>query len=91
MLPRSGYPSSRFLYGCIMALRYLFVDMDSYFASVEQQARPELRNRPVGVVPTLADTTCCIAASYEAKRRGVTTGTKVRAARLCPQIHFVTD
>ena len=68
-----------------MTLRYLFVDMNSYFASVEQQSRPELRGRPVAVLPVVADTTCCIAASYEAKRHGVKTGTLVRdARRMCP-------
>jgi DNA polymerase-4 len=73
-----------------MDLRYLYVDMNSYFASVEQQLRPELRNRPVAVVPVVAETTCCIAASYEAKAFGVKTGTGVSEARqLCPAIHFV--
>lgn len=73
-----------------MTLRTLYLDFDSYFASVEQQDRPELRGRPVGVVPVMADTTCCIAASYEAKRFGVKTGTMVAdARRLCPQIEFV--
>ncbi len=74
-----------------MALRYLFIDFDSFFASVEQQLHPELRGKPVGVVPSLnVDTTCCIAASYEAKAYGVKTGTGVREARhLCPGIVFV--
>src|SRR5262245_59538297 len=73
-----------------MPLRYLFIDMNSYFASVEQQERPELRGRPVAVVPMLAETTCCIAASYEAKRFGVKTGTRVREARqLCPGIQLI--
>jgi DNA polymerase-4 len=74
-----------------MALRYLFIDFDSFFASVEQQFQPQLRGRPVGVVPSLGvDTTCCIAASYEAKAHGVKTGTGVREARyLCPGIQFV--
>lgn len=74
-----------------MALRYIFLDFDSFFASVEQKFRPELRGKPVGVVPTLGvDTTCCIAASYEAKACGVKTGTAVREARnLCPNIQFV--
>ncbi|KAF0093328.1 MAG: DNA polymerase IV [Puniceicoccaceae bacterium 5H] len=72
-----------------MGLRYMFFDFDSYFASCEQQLNEELRGRPVGVVPMLADTTCCIAASYEAKRFGVRTGTKVAEARkLCPEIQF---
>jgi DNA polymerase-4 len=71
-------------------LNWLFVDLNSYFASVEQQARPELRGRPVGVVPMMADTTVCIAASYEAKAFGVRTGTVVAdARRLCPEIVFV--
>lgn len=72
------------------ALSWLFVDLNSYFASVEQQDRPELRGKPVGVVPMLADTTCCIAASYEAKAFGVRTGTVVAdAKRLCPGIILV--
>ena len=74
-----------------MALSYLFIDFDSFFASVEQQYQPELRGQPVGVVPSLGvETTCCIAASYEAKAFGVKTGTAVREARyLCPGIVFV--
>ncbi|MDX1497628.1 MAG: hypothetical protein R3352_08745, partial [Salinisphaeraceae bacterium] len=73
-----------------MTLRTLYLDFDSYFASVEQQAEPHLRGRPVGVVPVMADTTCCIAASYEAKRFGVKTGTMVAdAKRLCPDIQLV--
>ena len=71
-------------------LRYLFLDMNSYFASVEQQDQPKLRGRPVGVLPSMVATTCCIAASYEAKAYGVKTGTGVHeAARLCPGIQFV--
>jgi DNA polymerase-4 len=69
---------------------FLFLDMNSYFASVEQQLRPELRGVPVGVIPNDCDTTCCIAASYEAKAHGVKTGTGVREARLrCPSIQLV--
>jgi len=71
-------------------LNWLFVDLNSYFASVEQEVRLELRGRPVGVVPMMADTTCCIAASYEAKAFGVKTGTIVAdAKRLCPDIVLV--
>lgn len=74
-----------------MPLRYLFVDMDSFFASVEQQDDKSLRGRPVAVVPVMADSTCCIAASREAKRHGVKTGTPVwEARRLCPGIVFRT-
>jgi DNA polymerase-4 len=71
-------------------LQWLFLDLNSYFASVEQELRPELRDRPMAVVPLLADTTCCIAASYEAKHFGVRTGTQVgEAKRLCPGIVLV--
>ncbi len=73
-----------------MTLRSLLVDFNSYFASVEQQAEPRLRGKPLGVVPMLADTTVCIAASIEAKTFGVKTGTRVdEARRLCPGIEFV--
>jgi DNA polymerase IV len=71
-------------------VRWLFLDLNSYFASVEQELRPELRDRPVAVVPVMADTTCCIAASYEAKAFGVKTGTQVgEAKRMCPGIELV--
>ena len=71
-------------------VNWLFLDLNSYFASVEQEVRPELRNRPVGVVPMVADTTVCIAASYEAKAYGVKTGTMVSDARkMCPEMVFV--
>ena len=74
----------------IVTLRSLYVDFDSYFASVEQQVDPALRGRPIGVAPVDAESTCCIAASYEAKRFGVRTGTIVREARqLCPDIAIV--
>ncbi|HTK82536.1 MAG TPA: DNA polymerase [Bacteroidota bacterium] len=73
-----------------MSLRYLFVDFNAYFASVEQQLRPELRGKPVVVVPMLADSTSCIAASYEAKKYGIKTGTRVGdARRLCPGLQLV--
>ena len=73
-----------------MTLRSLLVDFNSYFASVEQQVEPRLRGKPLGVVPMLADTTVCIAASVEAKPFGVKTGTRVGdAKKLCPGIEFV--
>jgi DNA polymerase-4 len=37
---------------------FLHIDLNSFFASVEQQLHPEYRGRPLGVVPTKADTTC---------------------------------
>ena len=78
MLPRTPY------------LKWLFLDLNAYFASVEQQAEQRLRGRPVGVLPLQSETTCIIAASYEAKARGVKTGTPVwEARRLCPGIVLV--
>jgi DNA polymerase-4 len=72
------------------AVNWLFLDLNSYFASVEQEVRPELRNRPIAIVPSLVDTTCCIAASYEAKAYGVKTGTMVKEAKaLCPDLILV--
>ena len=71
-------------------LDWLFLDMNSYFTSVEQQMRPELRGFPTVVVPVMADSTCCIAASYEAKKFGIKTGTKVGVAkRLCSTLNVV--
>ena len=68
-----------------LALRWLYVDFNSYFASVEQQLRPELRGQPVAVVAVETDSTSAIAASYEAKAFGVKTGTGIHEAkRLCP-------
>jgi DNA polymerase-4 len=66
-------------------IKWLFLDLNSYFASVEQQDNPSLRGRPVAVVPMESDGTCAIAASYEAKAYGVKTGTKIyEAKRMCP-------
>ena len=64
---------------------WLFLDLNSYFASVEQEVKPALRGKPIAVVPLIADTTFCIAASYEAKAYGVKTGTRVGdAKKMCP-------
>ena len=65
-----------------MALyRRLFIDFDSFYASVEQQDNKEYREKPVIVVPCISDYTCAIAASYQAKRLGVKTGTRVKTAK----------
>jgi len=81
------------------AYKWLFLDLNSYFASVEQQLNPAIHNKPVAVVPLLSDSTCAIAASYEAKRLGIKTGTKIYdAKKLCPDLvcvlakhdHYVT-
>ena len=71
-------------------LRWLFLDLNAYFASVEQQENPALRGRPVIVAPGGLETTCAIAASYEAKKYGISTGTPVWEARSkCPDLVVV--
>tara|TARA_B110000858_G_scaffold195907_1_gene253409 strand:- start:454 stop:1656 length:1203 start_codon:yes stop_codon:yes gene_type:complete len=67
--------------------RTLYVDMDSFFASVEKQLDPFLRKKPVGITAVNQDFGCIVAASYEAKAYGVKTGTRVYEAKiLCPNI-----
>ncbi len=69
--------------------RWLFADMNAFFATCEQQEKPELRGKPVGIVPLMADNACVIASSYEAKKLGVPTGSSAREARrVCPSIHL---
>jgi DNA polymerase-4 len=69
---------------------FLHIDLNSFFASVEQQLHEEYRGKPLAVVPTMADTTCCIAASYEAKAFGIRTGTQVgEAKKKCPGIILI--
>lgn len=71
-------------------LTALFVDCDSYFASVEQHLDPALRGRPVVMAPVIAESSCCIAASYEARAFGVKTGMRISHARVpCPGIAIV--
>jgi DNA polymerase-4 len=70
---------------------FLHIDLNSFFASVEQQLHPEYRGKPLGVCGTMADTGALIAASYEAKALGIKTLTKVgEAKRLCPEIILVS-
>ncbi len=71
--------------------RTLFLDMNSFFASVEQQENPALQGCPVIVAPVMTSTTSAIAASYEARPYGIKTGISVREARkLCPHIAVVS-
>lgn len=68
-------------------LRWLFLDLNSYFASVEQAEDPELRGKPVAVTPVMADSSAIIAASYEAKKFGIKTGTRVGETKiLCSEL-----
>ncbi|HYC32184.1 MAG TPA: hypothetical protein VEB59_07825 [Gemmatimonadales bacterium] len=71
-------------------LSSLHLDLNSFFASVEQQHDPKLRNRPIAVVPLMADSTFVLAASYEAKKHGVKTGVRVGDAKnMCPGLVLV--
>ncbi len=63
------------------AVQWLFLDLNAYFASCEQQENPALRGKPIIIVQTMTDSACAIAASYEAKRLGISTGTLVREAK----------
>ena len=70
-------------------MRCLYIDMNSFFASVEQQADPSLRGKPLGITAISSESGACVAASYEAKAYGVKTGTRVfEARRMCPDIVF---
>src|SRR3569833_1739830 len=67
----------------------IHVDMNAFFASIEQQDRPELRGRPVAITNGMQGT-CCITSSYEARAHGVLSGLCLREAReLCPDIILV--
>lgn len=69
------------------AVQWLFLDLNAFFASCEQQENPTLRGQPIIVVQTLIDSACAIAASYEAKRLGITTGTLLHQAKqICPAV-----
>lgn len=66
--------------------------MNSYFASVEQQANPFLRGRPVAVCAYLSANGCILASSMEAKKFGIKTGLRVKEAKkLCPEIIIIEN
>src|SRR6476646_7629100 len=60
----------------------LHIDLNSCFATVEQQARPQLRGRPIGVTNRLTKNACVVAASIEAKAVGVKVGMSFSEAKL---------
>ena len=59
----------------------MHIDLNSCFASVEQQANPRLRGKPVAVAAFTTPRGCILAASVEAKRLGIKTGMRVGDAR----------
>jgi DNA polymerase-4 len=65
----------------------MHIDLNSCFATVEQQARPMLRGKPIAIVNRRTDKTAIVTASYEAKEKGVKVGMKLREAKqLCPDV-----
>ncbi|HEY1085706.1 MAG TPA: hypothetical protein VGE34_03185 [Candidatus Saccharimonadales bacterium] len=65
----------------------MHIDLNSCFATVEQQARPRLRGRPVAIVNRRTEHTMIVTASYEAKKMGVTLGMRLKdAQKLCPEL-----
>lgn len=65
----------------------MHIDLNSCFATVEQQARPLLRGRPIAVLNRRTEHTMIVTASYEAKALGITLGMKFREAKkLCPEL-----
>lgn len=65
----------------------MYIDMNSYFAACEQQRNPQLRGKPVGVVAYDSANAAVIAASAEAKKKGVKTGMRLSDCKiLCPDI-----
>lgn len=69
----------------------LYLDFDGFFASVAQQVRPELRGRPVGIVPfSGGKASCVIACSKEAKALGLSNVMPVgEAKQVCPDLILV--
>jgi len=64
----------------------VLVDMDAFFASIEQHDHPELRGRPIGITNGLTGT-CFITCSYEARAYGIKTATRIKNAKqLCPDV-----
>ncbi len=71
--------------------KIMHIDLNSCFATIEQQARRHWRGKPVGVVAYDNPGGIILAASYEAKALGIKLGTRVREAKkICPTIHITT-
>lgn len=65
----------------------MHVDLNSAFASIEQQSRPKLRYKPVAIINRRTEYTAIVTASYEAKAKGVKVGMRfIEAKKLCPDL-----
>jgi len=65
----------------------MHIDLNSAFATTEQQAHPSLRGKPIGVTNRVSKECCIIAASYEAKYLGVKVGMRrSEAMAICPKL-----
>ncbi|EKD96302.1 MAG: hypothetical protein ACD_24C00103G0003 [uncultured bacterium] len=69
----------------------LHLDLNSCFATIEQQANPRLRGKPIAVAAYDSPAGCIVAPSIEAKKYGVTVGMRVRDGKmLCPHLIVLT-
>src|SRR3990170_4541918 len=65
----------------------MHIDLNSCFATIEQQANPKLRGKPIAVAAYTTPSGCILAPSIEAKQRGVKTGMRVKDGKmLCPEL-----
>ena len=65
----------------------LYIDFDAFFANVEKQLEPGIRDAPVGVTALGSEYSTLITCCYMAKRAGITRGMRVKEAReVCPDI-----
>jgi len=68
----------------------MHIDLNSCFATIEQQANPLLRGRPIAVAAYITQNGCILAPSVEAKKFGVKTGMRVKEGKLlCPDLQIL--
>ena len=89
-LIRTNLISNRYGVPMVRERVILHIDMNAYFASVEQKSNPNLRGKPIVVCGDPTSRTAVAAASYEAKSLGVKAGMPLpEAERLCPGVVFI--